>query len=139
MVPNTGPFYTLPDLGYADGRSLYLVGREDEVLNADGNKVAFSVIEAALRDLPGVRDVGIAAADAIGEPGTIVIGLVAEDDFDMKAATDAVVTVAKTPAVVPIVHIFRCDAISRNATGKIDRKALVSTYVLTRAVRGLSR
>ena len=133
IVPNTGPFYTLPDLGHAEGRALYLVGREDEVFNADGNKVAFSIIEAALRDLVGVRDVGIAGADPAGDPGQIVIGLVADSTFDMRLALDIVVETTGTSAAKRMVHMFRCDAIRRNATGKVDRQALLTAGVLARA------
>ena len=133
VIPNTGPFYTLPDLGYADGRSLYLVGREDEVFNADGNKVAFGVIEAALRDLAGVRDVGIAGGDPAGDAGALVIGLVVDDGFDLQSARDAVTAVARTSGAAGLLRIFRCKSVKRNPTGKIDRKALLSAYVLARA------
>ena len=133
VIPNTSPFYTLPDLGYADGRSLYLVGREDEVFNADGNKVAFGVIEAALRDLAGIRDVGIVGGDPAGDAGALVIGLVVDDGFDLQSARDAVTAVARTSGAAGLLRIFRCKSVKRNPTGKIDRKALLGAYVLARA------
>ena len=73
-----GPFYTLPDLGFIEDGRVYLVGRDDEVLNISGNKIAYSVIDRALRAMPGVRDVAVVGAADIGDPSGVVIGVVGE-------------------------------------------------------------
>ena len=128
IIKNTSPFYTLPDIGYVEDGQLYLLGRDDEVFNAAGNKVAFSIIDAALRDTPGILDVGIAGGGPIGDPMGIVIGVVAAEGFDMRQAMAVVARSTSMAAPGDLVRIFQCGAIARNATGKVDRGALLSAY-----------
>ena len=127
VIKNTSPFYTLPDIGYVKDGGVYLIGRDDEVFNASGNKVAFSVIEAALRDVPGVEDVGMAGGGPIGDAAALVIAVVATDGFDLQQAMGVVTATIHGPS--DLIRMFRSDAIPRNATGKVDRKALLSAYV----------
>src|SRR5437764_299519 len=58
VIKSRDSFHAMPDIGYFKGKSLYLAGRGDEVLNFSGNKLSFSSIEMVLRELSGVDDVG---------------------------------------------------------------------------------
>jgi long-chain acyl-CoA synthetase len=134
-VPASEAFYTLPDLGFVEHGSVYLAGRDDEVLNFDGNKTAYSAIEEALRADGGIRDVAIASAAPLGDAAGLVIGIVADRDLDLGALARRVAAVVKSPRVADHVRIFRTDAIPRNAFGKMDRAALIALQQ-SRAGRG---
>jgi len=125
-------FYALPDLGYLDGYSLYLVGRDDEVFNISGNKFAFSTIEGAVRGLPGVRDVAVGSAATVGDPLGLIIAIVSDGMIDMSAAVERVVKLVRLRTVEKHLRIFRIPEIVRNDMGKIDRKALVDAYAAQR-------
>ena len=123
-----GPFYTLPDLGFIEDGRVYLTGRDDEVLNISGNKIAYGVIEGALRAMPGVRDVAVANAASVGDAMGLVIGVVADLDADFAAFGRRVNAIVKTPEAVEHIRLFRIDAIPRNAFGKTDRGRLTAAW-----------
>jgi fatty-acyl-CoA synthase len=118
---------TLPDLGYMQGESLYLLGRSDEVFNASGNKTAFSIIAHDLLALPGVTDVGIVGAGAIGDPAGLIVAA-AGNDLDPAALKASVAKTAKAHDALSSIHIVRVVAVPRNAMGKVDRDAVVRAY-----------
>lgn len=117
----------LPDLGYAEGFSLYLLGRGDEVLNMSGNKTAFSIIEGALRQMPGVRDVAIVGG--AGEAAGAIIAVVADAP---DSTADIVERVCRIARIVPQdsgqIRVFRMGLIPRNVSGKVDRNAVVQAF-----------
>ena len=127
IVQNDETFYTLPDIGYVRGNRVYIVGRDDEVLNVSGNKIAYSTIETGVRRLAGVRDVAIVSAATLGDPSGIVIAVVAEAGADMDPLRRAAVAVVKAPGAAEHVRVVALDAIPRNAFGKIDRVRIVGT------------
>ena len=127
-VPPSGELYTLPDLGFIEDGRVYLVGRDDEVLNISGNKVAYSVIDNALRAMPGVRDVAVIGAVGLGDPLGLVIGVVAGPDADLAALGRRVSEVVKAPETAAHVRLFRIEQIPRNAFGKTDRAGLTAAY-----------
>jgi acyl-coenzyme A synthetase/AMP-(fatty) acid ligase len=124
-VPS-GPM-TLPDLGYMQGDSLYLLGRSDEVFNASGNKTAFSIIEHALLTLPGVTEIGMIGAGAIGDPTGLIVA-VAGSNLDPAAFRACVVKTAKAHGTESSIHIVRVSAVPRNAMGKVDRDGVIRAY-----------
>ncbi|MFO1183301.1 MAG: AMP-binding protein [Bauldia sp.] len=129
LVPAATGLITLPDIGYMEGQSLYLLGRDDEVFNVSGNKTAFSLIEHALLALPGVVDVGIVGGAAIGEPAAIVVALAGSDAVELGAVAGAVRRVAKVPATDEArLHAFKLDTIPRNVMGKVDRDAVIRAF-----------
>lgn len=129
LVPSATGLITLPDIGYMDGESLYLLGRDDEVFNVSGNKTAFSLIEHDLLTLPGVADVGIVGGAAIGEPAAIVLALAGAADIDLAAVAETVRRVAKVPAGAEArLHAFRVDRVPRNVMGKVDREAVIRAF-----------
>ena len=127
-VRNPLPFVDLPDLGYLIGTSLYLTGRSDEVLNFSGNKIAFAVIEAMLRERPEIIDVGLVGASQIGDPIGLIIGVVARPQPEYSALAQDLCSLIKTPLAAPHLYFVPIDAIARNATGKVDREEIVAAY-----------
>lgn len=127
LVPNDETFYTLPDIGYVRGNRVYFVGRDDEVLNISGNTVAYSVIDNALRAMPGVRDVAVVGGGGIGDPSGVIIGIVGGVELDGLARRVAEIVTA--PDTGRHVHLFSLAEIPRNAFGKTDRTSLTAAYI----------
>ena len=127
-VSASGPFYTLPDLGFIEDGRVYLVGRDDEVLNISGNKVAYSVIDQALRNMAGIRDIAIVSAAAVGDPTGIIIGVVGGGDVDLSLLADRVHAIIKAPGMAEHIRLFRLAEVPRNAFGKTDRSRVVAAF-----------
>lgn len=127
LVANNDTFYTMPDLGYVKGSTLYLVGRDDEVFVFNGNKTAFSLIDGELRKMPDVKDVAVVSAQPIGDPLGLVIGVVGPREDDFAPLTAQVCARVKANAADHI-RFVRLDQIPRNAMGKVDRKRILDAY-----------
>ncbi|MFO1185071.1 MAG: AMP-binding protein [Bauldia sp.] len=120
--------YTLPDLGYMKNGNLYLVGRSDEVFNADGNKVAFSVIENAIRGLAGVKDVGIVSGTAVEEPLGLLVAVAGTDQLNLDVVTERVWRTAQANTARRHIRVFRVATVARNSFGKVDRQGVAQAY-----------
>ena len=129
VVPSDQAFYTLPDLGYAEGTRLYLVGRDDEVYNISGNKIAFSAIDQDLRSQPGVTDVALVGGAQVGDPSGLIVAVVGESRLDLATLLARVCAIVKAPGAAEHIHLFVIDAVPRNAFGKIDRKRVAEAYL----------
>ncbi len=129
IIKDERKLYTLPDLGYLDGYSLYLVGRDDEVFNVSGNKVPFSRIEAAVRTIPKVADAAVVGGTAAGDPLALIVAVVGDVDPDVVVKT--VVGAVKLAIVAPHVRVVQVPEIARNEMGKTDRGAIVEAYLAT--------
>ena len=128
IVPNDEPFYSLPDLGYTEHGNLYIVGRNDEVVNISGNKVAFSTIDTSLRTAPGVRDIAIVSASDIGDASGVLVGIVADADANLEDLHARASALIKAPKAGEHVHVFEISAVPRNAFGKTDRQGVVEAF-----------
>lgn len=128
LIPSGEATYTLPDLGYVRDGSLYLLGRDDEVFNADGNKTAFSIIENDLRGLPGIRDVGIVPGNLIGDPVGLLVGVCGAATLDPEMVADRVALIARAVSGRRHIRVVALEAIPRNPGGKVDRNALASAW-----------
>ena len=128
VIPNTETFHMMPDLGYVEGDRLYLAGRDDEVLNISGNKIAFSVIDAELRREPMVKDVAVVSAASLGDPSGVVIGVVTEGEADLPLLRDRVLRVVDAPSAAEHVRLFALHVLPRNPFGKIDRARVIDLY-----------
>lgn len=132
IIPSDQVSHTLPDLGYVEGASLYLAGRDDEVFNVSGNKVAFSTLEEAIRRLPGVSDVAVVGAATIGDPVGLIVAVVGSEQVDAAAVSECVVALMRLRMVERHLRVFRVNEIARNDMGKVDRGALVDAYLAQR-------
>jgi len=128
IIPDTQPFYTLPDTGYVKDGALYLIGRDDEVYNASGNKVAYSQIESAVRGIPGVRDAAVCSGISLGDPMTLLIAVVADGPLDTKAVTAPILKMTGLPRIEKHLKVFAVAEIPRNDMGKVDRQAVLAAY-----------
>lgn len=129
LVSERGGALALPDIGYLRGQRIYLVGRDDEVVNFDGNKTAYSIIDAELRAQPGVGDVAIVGAAAIGDSAGIIVAIVADEQADMRGLKATACRAAHAPdSATGHVRLFKVDRIPRNQVGKVDRRAVVHAY-----------
>lgn len=108
----------------ADGALQYL-GRNDDMMNAGGYRVAPMEVEAAFTTLPGLLE--CAATEVEIKADTHVIALFYTgtplDDTQLQAHAEAGLARYKHPRVY--VH---CDALPHNANGKLNRKALRETF-----------
>lgn len=127
VVRSDETFYTLPDIGYVRGNRVYFVGRDDEVLNISGNTVAYSVIDAALRAMPGVKDVAVVGGGGIGDPSGIIVGIVG--DADLAGLARRVAEIVTAPDTARHVHLFSLAEIPHNAFGKTDRTRLTAAFI----------
>jgi acyl-CoA synthetase (AMP-forming)/AMP-acid ligase II len=102
----------------ADGR-LQVLGRGGAAVQAGGATVLVADVEAALRDLAGVRDVVVVAVPhrELGE----VVGALVEPAVDLPALRRAAVA-ALAPEQLPRRWLV-LDALPRTAGGKVDRAA----------------
>jgi acyl-coenzyme A synthetase/AMP-(fatty) acid ligase len=138
VIPDNQPFYALPDLGYVDGGSLYLVGRDDEVYNVSGNKIAFSRIESVVRGVPGVRDAAVCSGSGLGDPIALMIAVVVEGAFDPRAIAAPVVTMSRLPRIESHLKVFPVNEIPRNDMGKVDRQGVMRAYSALTGAPGVS-
>ncbi|MES1243385.1 MAG: amino acid adenylation domain-containing protein, partial [Acidobacteriota bacterium] len=104
----------------ADGRIEFL-GRIDQQLKIRGFRVEPGEVEAALLELPGVRECAVVARDLTGG-----LRLVAYLVLDPEATVDSVREPLRKrlPDYMVPSHFEVLDALPRTATGKVDRKAL---------------
>jgi acyl-CoA synthetase (AMP-forming)/AMP-acid ligase II len=115
----TGDLCKLDEDGY-----LYFVSRMDDVIKSRGEKVAPKEVEAAILELPGVKEVAV-----IGVPddilGQAVKAFVVVEAGATLSARDVVrgCQARLEPLLVPK-HVVMTDALPRTATGKIKKTDL---------------
>ncbi|PRZ39093.1 O-succinylbenzoic acid--CoA ligase [Antricoccus suffuscus] len=124
-----GKFRT-SDVGAMAGNELQVLGRSDHLINTGGEKVAPAVVEAAMRELPGITDVAVVGVPDV-EWGEVVAALVvAPGDVDLDAVrrelTGRVPTAALPKKLVTVA------AIPRMGIGKLDHKAAVTLAIAKR-------
>ena len=115
----TGNLCKLDEDGY-----LYFVSRMDDVIKSRGEKVAPKEVEAAILELPGVKEVAV-----IGVPddilGQAVKAFVVVEAGATLSARDVVrgCQARLEPLLVPK-HVVMTDALPKTATGKIKKTDL---------------
>ena len=111
------------DMGILHGpRRLQIVGREDELLNIGGIKVAPSILEAWVLQHATVGDIGactVRNAEGIEEV-CIAVANPGHDDAELLARIDR----AFASHHIGRFHVAKVRRIPRNANGKIERKRL---------------
>lgn len=110
------------DIGRLDesGR-LILLGRASDVVNIGARKVYPAEVESVIRDLPGVQDVVVMAADreAAGES---IRAIVVSHELNARSIRDACAAIL--PAWKVPRRIELRETLPRNARGKLDRRLL---------------
>ena len=105
----------------ADG-NIEFVGRKDRQVKIRGFRIELKEVEGVLQEFPGVKDVTVQAFDAPSGGKFLAAYVVAEGNFDSKAAADFI-RERKPPYMVPAAWM-QLDAIPLNVNQKVDRKAL---------------
>lgn len=122
QVFRDGWFYP-GDLGsLTDDNLLVISGRQNDVLNAGGGKMAAEKVEAALLSRPGVREAAVFMATSAAGVEEIWAGIVFSEPVDaesLRAHCRALMPEVFVPA-----HIVALDRLPVNATGKVDRQRL---------------
>ncbi len=105
----------------ADG-NIEFVGRKDRQVKIRGFRIELKEVEGVLQEFPGVKDVTVQAFDAPSGGKFLAAYVVADGNFDSKAAADFI-RERKPPYMVPAAWM-QLDAIPLNVNQKVDRKAL---------------
>lgn len=121
------------DLGYVDGDGyLFVKGRQKEMINRGGEKVAPAKVESILTRLEAVKEVAVIGLpdDLYGEQVTAVI--VSSSEIDEKTLSNQVIAYAKENLATfecPT-QVFRINEFPKNNTGKILRPKLAEMLVM---------
>ena len=103
---------------------LYVEGRTDFVINANGRKVAPELVESVLMEFPGVRDAGVFGIGD-GSGGTMVAAaIVAEPGLDLEALRNFA---ARRLELTAPAKYTRVESLPRNTMGKLQRERLPET------------
>lgn len=100
---------------------LRVTGRNDDLINAGGNKFAATKAEEVLAGVAGVNDVGVVALPQPDGSSVVGVGYVAAAPIDPDALRAPLKSVV--PSMVRL-EFVRIDAVPRNEMGKIVRAAL---------------
>lgn len=126
-----GKFRT-SDVGVMTGGVLQVLGRSDHLINTGGEKVAPAMVEAAMRELPGIADVAvIGVPDA--EWGEVVTALiVAAGTVDLDGVRRELA--GRVPAAALPKKLAVVQEIPRMGIGKLDREAAIELARIPRDV-----
>jgi hypothetical protein len=80
-----------------------------------------------------VSEAAVVSGNAIGDPLGLVIGVAAASDVDLKPLHDRVLEIAEAKQARDRIHLFRLEAIPRNAFGKTDRNGVIAAYLRSAA------
>ena len=116
-------YFRTGDLGRIDATGcLWMLGRSDGFVKIRGNRVATAEVEAALLELPAVREAAVIEHGTADEE-LVLQGFVAVDapstSSELRRQLAAHLPDYMIPASVAVL-----DALPRNANGKVDRPAL---------------
>ncbi len=121
QVLYTGDLCRLDQEGY-----LYFVGRMDDIIKSRGEKVAPKEVEAALVDIPGVREAAVIGVpdDLLGQAvkAFVVVDPAYASSLDAKAIQRE--CQARLESFMVPRHVEVVAELARGATGKIDKKGL---------------
>jgi acyl-coenzyme A synthetase/AMP-(fatty) acid ligase len=122
LVFRSGWFYP-GDLGSLTADNLLIVsGRQNDVLNAGGGKMAAEKIEAALASFKGVTQAAVFMATSKFGVEEVWAAIVCSESVDSEALRAH--CWPRMPLVFVPAHFATLEALPTNATGKIDRPRL---------------
>jgi acyl-CoA synthetase (AMP-forming)/AMP-acid ligase II len=111
------------DLGSLTAEKLLIIsGRQRDLLNVGGAKMAATAIEAVLLSVPGVREAGVFSATSPTGVEQVWAAIVATEPFDHDALRDY--CRARMPPVLVPAHIVPVAVLALNEMGKVDRARL---------------
>jgi len=118
-------FHTGDLARYDPDGELVFVGRRDHRLKIGGIRLEPAEIEAALREVPGVAEAVVAAAEEVpGEPVLVAWYTATADVPAPGVASLRAALAAHLPAAFVPARWQRCDSLPRLPNGKVDRRAV---------------
>ncbi len=117
-------WYRTGDLVVEDGGELVFVGRLDHQVKLRGQRVELEAVEAALCDVPGIRDAAAVVDRGTGGEPRLVGVVVADGGIDERAVRTAL-RGALPAAAVPEAFAVT-DVLPRSPNGKLDRAGVLS-------------
>jgi long-chain acyl-CoA synthetase len=127
LAPQYQPKATVGDLGRMDQDGyLYLLGRQNGLINTGGIKVIPEQVETVLRECPGIADAAVAGlSDSI--KGQKVCAWLVKDQPELTAASVLAFCLKRLrPHYCPQSIVF-VERLPRNACGKVDKKRLAKS------------
>lgn len=97
-------------------------GRQNDVLNAGGGKMAAEKVEAALLSCQGVREAAVFMATSEGGVEEVWAAIVSGETVDAESLRAHCRLLM--PAVFVPTHIVPLERLPMNTTGKLDRRSL---------------
>jgi long-chain acyl-CoA synthetase len=113
------------DLALLRGKSLFLMGRKLEIINAGGVKVNPIALDHLAREYPGVEDAAVFSFESSGGIMEIGLAFVSSTPPDPKLLK---VFIARKFGDGAPQHYYRVPAIPRNELGKALRNSLAEAY-----------
>lgn len=124
-IPGIGRVYLTGDLGrwLPDGTMAFL-GRRDDQVKIRGYRVELGEIEAALQQIPGIRQAVVIAIDDVKNRGnkTLVAYIVTGKQFNRSKATTSLQ--GKLPPYMQPSILMEIDELPLTSNGKVDKKRL---------------
>ncbi|MBO4569029.1 MAG: AMP-binding protein, partial [Candidatus Methanomethylophilaceae archaeon] len=118
--PGHSRMYCTGDFGrLLPDSSLEILGRKDGQVKIRGNRVELTEVEAAVREIPGVKDTAVRAVST-GPGKELCANVVGDVEGDVVRSH---VGETKPPYMVPT-YVVRMESIPLNINGKVDWKAL---------------
>jgi len=122
-------WYLTGDLAYREASGIFhCLGRIDHQVKILGNRIELGEIEAHMRDVCGSDQVAAVVQTGVlpGEDGAMsdIIGVIAASDIDEDAMREGLRS--RLPSYMLPRRIIKLDSMPLNASGKIDRNAIVA-------------
>lgn len=127
-VPNDAPHYRMPDIGVIRENCLYLAGRDDEVFNFSGNKIPFSEMIGHLMSDDAISDAAIAQSREDPDPFALKVAIVEKRAVDLERLRSLLCDRLGRRGLAKHLDMRVVDQIPRNASGKIDREAMLRMF-----------
>ncbi|KQX66595.1 class I adenylate-forming enzyme family protein [Angustibacter sp. Root456] len=118
-----GEWRTVGDRAHRDGQGWRVLGRGDAAVATGGHTVVAEELEAAIHELPGVRDVAVVGLPH-GRLGQVVAAVVVVAAGVRRA--DLVSGLRPLPSWSRPVHWLRAEHLPRTSTGKLARTDVAS-------------
>jgi acyl-coenzyme A synthetase/AMP-(fatty) acid ligase len=128
IIPNEEPYFRMPDMGVIRDNCLYLSGRDDEVYNFSGNKIAYSTMIAYLLTDDNVRDAAIVRSPDDPDPFALKIAVVERERVDVERLKALLGEKMGRRSLGQHLDVRVVRQIPRNASDKVDRTALLRMF-----------
>jgi acyl-coenzyme A synthetase/AMP-(fatty) acid ligase len=128
IVPNEEAHFRMPDIGVIRDNCLYLSGRDDEVFNFSGDKIAYSEMVGHLLADDTVGDAAIVRQPDDPDPFALKIVIVEKGAVDLESLKALLCEKLGRRTLAKHLDMRIVGQIPRNASDKVDREALLRLF-----------